>query len=297
MTERLEGKPVAEAIRQRTRTRIEAGLAQGWRKPQLVSVHLGLPTPYYFYLKNQERAATQAGIEFRSEALPAGSGQVELEARLAALEADPAVDGVIVEHPLPAPFDFSQALSRLSPAKDVDGVGWVNLGRLVSGTAVQVPAVDLAGMAIAEHYHIPVSGRRVAVLGRSTTVGLPLALLLLAKGARGDATVLIGHSRTPNLAQALEHTELIMTCVGKPGLLNRSNVPKGAAIIDVGLSSVPDPTKPGGVRAVGDADAADLEGWASALTPVPGGVGPVTVAELMSNALHAWELAHATRSR
>ena len=153
-----------------------------------------------------------------------------------------------------------------------------------------MPAVARAALAIAVHYGLPLDGERVAVVGRSETVGLPLALCLAGKASGINATVTVAHSRTRPLAAALEGARTIFSCVGHPGLLDRSNVPKGAAVVDVGLSSVPDAGARGGSRPAGDANAAALEGWADALTPVPGGVGPVTVAELMSSVARAREL-------
>ncbi|HEV2316572.1 MAG TPA: bifunctional 5,10-methylenetetrahydrofolate dehydrogenase/5,10-methenyltetrahydrofolate cyclohydrolase [Thermoplasmata archaeon] len=293
MTERLDGAPVAERVLQKCRETVAAGRAQGLPVPVLASVHLGASTPFQFYLKRQGKAAATAGIEFRSTPLQPGSGPKDLDTLLSLIDSDTAIHGAIVEHPLPAPFDFEASVSRLRPEKDTDGVGWSNLGHLLSGRPRQVPAVALAALAILEHYAIPLAGHRITVLGRSPTVGLPLAVRLLARGPGGDATVTVAHSRTPDLAATLSGSEVVISCVGQPGLLTRKLIPKGATVIDVGLSSVPDPSKPGGMRAVGDADLVDLDGWAGALTPTPGGVGPVTVSELMANAVHGWELLHA----
>ncbi len=225
----------------------------------------------------------------REEVLAAGEGPEELVGRVRTLSDDRAIDAVLLEHPLPAPFDFLRAISGLSPVKDVDGVSPLSLGLLAAQRPLHAPAVARAALAIARHYGLPLARHRVAVLGRSETVVVPLAMLLLARGV--DATVTIAHSQTAALADALKGASVIFSCAGRPGLLTRANVPQGAAIIDVGLSRVEDPSAPGGGRSVGDADAADLEGWAGALTPVPGGVGPVTVAELMGNTVRAWQLA------
>jgi methylenetetrahydrofolate dehydrogenase (NADP+)/methenyltetrahydrofolate cyclohydrolase len=159
---------------------------------------------------------------------------------------------------------------------------------------VHVPAVALAALAIARHYRLPIDGQPVTVVGRSDTVGLPLALLLTARAPGPDATVTVAHSRTPDLRAALARARVVFSCAGRPGLLTRAVVPEGAAVVDVGLSSVPDATRPSGMRMVGDADPVSLEGWASALTPVPGGVGPVTVASLMASVTRAWEMSRAT---
>ncbi len=290
MTERLEGRPVAAAIDEATRARARAGAAG--RPPLLVSVHRDVDSPFRFYLKRQARAAAAVGVGFREEAIAPGAGPDALIGRLRALDAEPGVDAVLLEHPLPSPYDFSAAIATLRAEKDVDGVGAVNLGRLVGQRPTHVPAVARAALAIARHYHAPIDGERVAVIGRSETVGLPLALALAGRAEGVHATVTIAHSRTADLGRALADARTIFSCVGRPGLLDRTVVPRGSYVIDVGLSSVPDASVPGGSRAVGDADAASLEGWAGGLTPVPGGVGPVTVAELMDGAVRARDLLH-----
>lgn len=288
MTERLLGKPIAEELNAASRS-ATAAISPGDPRPSLVSVHRGLDTPFRFYLRRQARAAEGVGIHFRDEALPPGSGPAELRARLHALDQDPDVHAVLLEHPLPAPFDFYAAVSELRPEKDVDGVGPENLGRLVAQRPIHVPAVARAAVRIAQHYRLPLEGEPVAVLGRSETVGLPLALLLAGKAEGIHATVTVVHSRTRDLPRALSGARTIFSCVGRPGLLNRHNVPEGAHIVDVGISSVPDPERPGSSIAVGDADPRALDGWAGSLTPVPGGVGPVTVAQLMASCVGAWQ--------
>lgn len=296
-TQRLDGRPVAEALRAEIRAAVAEGTARGRPPPSVVSVHRGGATPFSVYLRHQRRQAEELGLAFRDEALPPGADALGLAEALARLDGDPSVDGVLVEHPLPPEMDFAGAVGHLSPEKDLDGVSAENLGRLVQGRPTQVPAVARAALRIARHYRLALAGRPVAVVGRSPTVGIPLALLLLVRGAQGDATVTVAHSQTPALARALAPAEVIFSAVGHPGLLDRSNVPEGASVIDVGLSTVPDPNRPGAVRSVGDADAASLEGWVGALTPVPGGVGPVTVAELFAGAVGAWRGRERPRDR
>ncbi|HYK92707.1 MAG TPA: bifunctional 5,10-methylenetetrahydrofolate dehydrogenase/5,10-methenyltetrahydrofolate cyclohydrolase [Thermoplasmata archaeon] len=290
MTRRLEGKPVADAILARAREAVREGVASGRPMPGLASVHRVAATPFAVYLRRQAKAAEAAGLGFRDEALPPDANAAVLRGRIAELDADPTVHAVILEHPLPADLDFTGAVSLLRPAKDVDGVSPLNLGFLVARHPVQAPAVALGAIAIARHHGLRLSGEHVAVIGRSETVGVPLALLLLARGEGANATVTVAHSKTRHLSAALADSTVIFSCAGQPGLLTRDVVPQGAAVIDVGLSTVPDPSSPSGQRIVGDADAASLEGWADALTPVPGGVGPVTVAQLMANAVHGWTL-------
>jgi methylenetetrahydrofolate dehydrogenase (NADP+) / methenyltetrahydrofolate cyclohydrolase len=288
MTQRLEGKPVAEVLNRESRASIQARLS-GTPSPSLVSVHRGVDSPFRFYLRRQAKAAGEVGVEFREESLAPGGGPADLVERLRSLDRDPAVHAVLLEHPLPPPFDFYAAVSVLRAEKDVDGVSPANLGRLVAQRPAHVPAVALGAVAIARHYRLPLEGERVVVLGRSETVGLPLALLLAGKSSGINATVTVVHSKTRDLKGALSEARTIFSCVGHPGLLTRSVVPEGAHLVDVGLSSVPDPERPGVQKAAGDADPVSLEGWAGSLTPVPGGVGPVTVAQLMASTVLAWK--------
>jgi methylenetetrahydrofolate dehydrogenase (NADP+) / methenyltetrahydrofolate cyclohydrolase len=289
VTTRLDGQPLADAIDRETRAAVAASSA-GTPPPSLVSVHRGLDSPFRFYLRRQAKAAGALGIAFRDQALAAGDGPEQLNAALRQLDRDPAVHGVLVEHPLPAPFDFFRAVDELRPEKDVDGVSPRSLGRLVGQRPVHVPAVARAALDIARHYRLPLDGEAVAVVGRSPTVGLPLAVLLASAAPGGNAAVTLLHSRSGDLAARLRGMRTVFSCVGRPGLLDRSNVPEGSHVVDVGLSSVPDPLRPGRQRAVGDANATALDGWAASLTPVPGGVGPVTVAELMASTVRAWRM-------
>jgi methylenetetrahydrofolate dehydrogenase (NADP+) / methenyltetrahydrofolate cyclohydrolase len=289
VTVRLEGKPVADGIDRATRTAV-ASVGAGVPRPSLVSVHRGVEGPFRYYLKRQAKAAESLGIAFRDEALPPHAGADDLVALLRALDRDPTVHGVLLEHPLGAPFDFVRAVEALRPEKDIDGVSPRSLGRLVVQRPIHVPAVAAAALAIARHYRLPLEGEPVAVVGRSETVGLALALLLAGRAPGANATVTVVHSHTRDLRGALAGARTIFSCAGRPGLLDRTTVSEGAAVVDVGLTAVPDPERPGATRGVGDANADALEGWASALTPVPGGVGPVTVSELMASTVRAWRL-------
>ncbi len=289
VTQRLEGAPVAAALAEETRVVLRHAEA-GDPPATLASVHRGVDSPFQFYRRGQMKAAQAVGIQFRDEALGPEASPQDLLDRVRHLDRDPTVHAVLIEHPLPAPYDFRTAIAHLRPEKDVDGVGTENLGRLLTGDPRHAPAVALAAIAVARHYRVPLEGEPVTVIGRSETVGLPLALLLAARSPGPSATVTIAHSRTRNLRGALAGARTIFSCVGQPGLLTREVVPEGVAIIDVGISSIPDPSRPSGSRAVGDSDLASLEGWASAVTPVPGGVGPVTVAELMRSTARAWDM-------
>jgi methylenetetrahydrofolate dehydrogenase (NADP+)/methenyltetrahydrofolate cyclohydrolase len=289
MTRILDGPPAARAMLDIVEWAIAEGQRGGRPRPVLASVHRAGPSPFSFYLRQQAKTAERVGATFREVPLPESPWPVDLPSLLSRLDADPETHGILLEHPLPSPWPFREAIQRLRPVKDIDGVSPASLGLLSSHHPRHVPAVARAALRLAAHHGISVSGKRVAVVGRSETVGWPLATLLAGPGPQGDATVLVAHSKTPDLSQALEGAEVIFSCAGRPGLLTRMNVPRGCAIIDIGLTSVPDPTRPGGSRPVGDADAESLDGWVDALSPVPGGVGPVTVAALFTNLVAAWD--------
>ncbi|HEV2449220.1 MAG TPA: bifunctional 5,10-methylenetetrahydrofolate dehydrogenase/5,10-methenyltetrahydrofolate cyclohydrolase [Thermoplasmata archaeon] len=283
VTQRLDGKPVAEAILARVRSDVERHAAEGCGPVRLASLYVEGPGAFESYLAQQRRSAERAGVQL--EPVPVSSPE-ELLTRVGELNADPTIPAVLLQHPLPPGYDFRSAIDQLQPEKDVDGAGAVNLGRLVAGAPLHVPAVALAVRELLVHYRIPLGGARVLVIGRSATVGLPLALLLLLRGETGDATVEIAHSKSRDLGKLLKEAEVVVSCAGIPGLLRRENVPSESVVVDVGLSYVADPSRAGGRRSAGDA-APELDGWVRALSPVPGGIGPLTVAELMANVMSA----------
>ncbi len=185
--------------------------------------------------------------------------------------------------PLPGHLDGDRVLLAVDPAKDVDGFHPENLGRLVSGRPRAVACTPKGVLRLLAHYDIPVAGQRVAVVGRSVIVGRPMALLLNLKATMGDATVIMCHSRTPDLAAETRRADVLVAALGRPEFLTREHVAPGAVVVDVGINRVDDPAASKGYRLVGDVAAADLDGHAAALTPVPGGVGPMTIAMLLEN--------------
>lgn len=291
MTRKLDGVPAAAALAQGCEWAVAEGVRKGRPRPVLASVHRSVPTPFRFYLRQQLQMAERVGAIVRDVGLPDAPYPTDLPSLIGRLDADPQVHGVLLEHPLPAPWPYLDAIRTLRPEKDTDGVSPISLGLLASHRPVQIPAVVRAALRLAEHHGVKVAGRRVAVVGRSETVGWPMATVLASPGPMGNATVTVAHSKTPDLAGALAKAEVIFSCAGRPGLLTRSNVPEGCTVIDVGLADAPDPARPGKTRIAGDADAESLEGWVDALSPVPGGVGPVTVAALFANLIGSWERA------
>lgn len=289
MTRVLDGVPAARSLLDSAEWAVAEGVRKGRPPPRLVSVHRGSSSPFSVYLRQQAKTAARIGASFEEIPLPHGPAGVDLVSLLGRLDADERTHGVLLEHPLPKPWPFAEAIDRLRPEKDIDGVSSRSLGLLAARRPVHLPAVVRGALRLAEHHHVRLAGRRVAVIGRSETVGMPMAAVLGQPGPHGDATVTIVHSKTPDLGAAIHDCEVVFSCAGKAGLLTRSNTPRDAIVIDVGLSTVPDPANPARPRVVGDADLADLEGWADAISPVPGGVGPVTVAALFANLVAAWD--------
>jgi methylenetetrahydrofolate dehydrogenase (NADP+)/methenyltetrahydrofolate cyclohydrolase len=244
----------------------------------LATVLVGEDRPSQTYVRIKQRKAAEAGMESRAVELPATISQAELEGRVAALGADPAVNGILVQLPLPAGLDAERVLALLPPEKDVDGLTPLSLGRLVRGQSGLVPCTPLGVMRLLERYGVPTAGTRAVVVGRSTLVGLPLSLLLARKGV--DATVTIAHSRTPELADVCREADILVGAAGSARMITARHVRPGAAVIDVGVSR----TEEGNV---GDVDFDAVQAIAGAITPMPGGTGPMTVACLLENTLAA----------
>jgi methylenetetrahydrofolate dehydrogenase (NADP+)/methenyltetrahydrofolate cyclohydrolase len=247
----------------------------------LATVLIGDDAPSRRYVASKEKQAAAVGMKSRHTELPADATQAEVEAVVAELAADPAVHGILVQLPLPAGLAADPVLDLIPPAKDVDGLTASSLGRLVRGTPALVPCTPRGIMALLEHYEVPISGRRAVVVGRSTLVGLPVALLLAAKGT--DATVTVAHSRTPELAAVCAEADILVSAVGVGRLVTPAFVKPGAAVLDVGISR----TEAG---IVGDVDfdaVAEVVGW---ITPMPGGTGAMTPAMLLENTVDAYVL-------
>lgn len=246
-------------------------------QPGLAVVLVGDDPASAVYVRSKDRAANATGIAVQTIRLPASTSQVELLAHIARLNADPAVDGVLVQLPLPAHIATQAVVEAVDPAKDVDGFHPYNVGRLASGHPVLVPCTPLGVMRLLAEAAIPLEGARALVAGRSTIVGRPLASLLLA----ANATVTLAHSRTHDLAAECHRADIVVASVGKPELVRGNWIAPGATVIDVGVNRLPDG------RLVGDVAFAEAATVAGAITPVPGGVGPMTIACLLENTVRA----------
>ncbi|MBN2170736.1 MAG: bifunctional methylenetetrahydrofolate dehydrogenase/methenyltetrahydrofolate cyclohydrolase FolD [Candidatus Krumholzibacteriota bacterium] len=280
----LDGNALRDAIL----ADIAAELAGVTDPPRLVVVQVGADPASAVYVRNKMRACRTTGVRSEHRHLPAAVDQAELAAVLDALSADPAVHGLLLQLPLPAHLDADDAMRHVDPEKDVDGFHPVNLGRLMAGLPGPRPCTPAGVLALLAKEGIAIRGREVVVVGRSLIVGKPLALLLLEKGGRGDATVTVCHSRTTDLAAHTRRADILVAAVGRPGAITAEMVKEGAVVVDVGINRIADPSSKRGYRLVGDVDFAAVAPRTSAITPVPGGVGAMTVAMLMSNTLDAW---------
>jgi len=269
------------AVRDRILGELAARVEASGRRPGLAVILVGDDPASAVYVRSKGKACEKVGFRHATHVLPTDTSEAEVLDLVARLNADPEIHGILVQIPLPASLDEGRVQRAVDPRKDVDGFHPENLGRLTAGEPASVPCTPLGVRVLLEHYEVPLAGRNVAVVGRSVIVGRPLAMLLSLKGT--DATVTLCHSRTRDLAAVTRQADIVVAALGVPGLLTRDHVAEGAVVVDVGINRVADPAAKKGYRIVGDVDPAAGEGWASAYTPVPGGVGPMTIAMLLSN--------------
>jgi methylenetetrahydrofolate dehydrogenase (NADP+)/methenyltetrahydrofolate cyclohydrolase len=275
----LDGRPVRDAVL----AALKVQVAEAGRAPGLAVVLVGDDPASRVYVGQKEKGCAEVGFRHETHRLAADTPESTLLDLVATLNRDPSIDGILIQMPLPPHIDGDRVLLAVDPAKDVDGFHPENLGRLVSGKPRSVACTPRGVLRLLEHYQIPVAGRRVAVVGRSVIVGRPMALLLNLKAGMGDATVIMCHSRTPDLAAETRRADIVIAALGRAEFITRDHVAPGAVVIDVGINRVDAPERKRGYRLVGDVAAAQMEGHAGALTPVPGGVGPMTIAMLLQN--------------
>jgi methylenetetrahydrofolate dehydrogenase (NADP+) / methenyltetrahydrofolate cyclohydrolase len=261
------------------------------RKPCIALVRVGEDPASVSYVRKKGQTATEIGIESRVLLPPATIDQSALEALVENLNADPGVDGILVQSPLPAHLDERSVFGRISPEKDVDGFHPINLGKLAQEDGSGFVACTPSGiMELLSRSSVSLDGLHVVVIGRSLIVGKPAALLALQRKAGANATVTVCHSRTVNLASIARQADVLIAAIGRPEFVTADMVKPGAVVIDVGINRVPDTSKKAGYRLVGDVHYPSVALVASKITPVPGGVGPMTVAMLMKNTVKAFRL-------
>ena len=283
----LDGKHTSDAIKKQIAAEVEQILANGGRRPKLVAILVGDDGASRTYVNNKEKACQDVGFDSAVLRYPAEISEGELLAKIREINEDPGVDGLIVQLPLPPHIDEDKVINTISPLKDVDGFHASNVGKMVLGEPSFVSATPFGIMALLEHYQIDTKGKHCVVLGRSNIVGRPISNLLSLKENPGDCTVTICHSRTKNVEQYTRMADIVIAAIGIPKFLKEDMVKDGAIVIDVGITRVPDETRPKGYRIVGDVDFENVAPKCSYITPVPGGVGPMTIVSLMRNTLQA----------
>ena len=281
----IDGKAIATRINAESRDAVAALKARAIT-PGLAVVLVGDDPASRAYVRSKDRTCQELGMHSVKHELPASTTQDELVALVRQLNADPAIHGILVQSPPPQHIDETAVIDTIDPRKDVDGFHPVNVAKVALGDPTAfVPCTPLGCQRLLIESGIETRGAHVVVLGRSMIVGKPLALLLMQKGRGGDATVTVAHSRTRNLAEVCRSADILIAAIGQPEFVKADFVREGATVIDVGINRVDDPTSPKGSKLVGDVAFAEVAPKCRAITPVPGGVGPMTIAMLMANTI------------
>lgn len=285
----LNGKETAGAIKKEIAAKVREMVGRGERPPHLVAVIVGENGASKTYVANKEKNCAEVGFTSTVLRFPADISQDQLLKEIARLNADDSVDGFIVQLPLPAHIDEDKVINAIDPEKDVDGFHPTNVGKMMLGEESFVSATPYGIMLLLDHYGIETSGKHCVVLGRSNIVGRPIANLLSRKAIPGDCTVTVCHSRTKDIARYTRDADIIIAAIGIPEFLKGDMVKDGAVIVDVGITRVAADNEKG-YRIVGDVEFDSVAPKSSYITPVPGGVGPMTIISLMKNTFRAREL-------
>ena len=283
----IDGKAVATKIKQEIATEVESIIANGGKRPHLAAILVGHDGGSETYVANKVKACEECGFKSTLIRYEADVTEEELLAKVAELNSDNDIDGFIVQLPLPKHIDEQKITEAIDYRKDVDGFHPVNAGRLAIGLPCFLSATPNGIMELLARYNIDTKGKKCVVLGRSNIVGKPMANLMMQKHVPGDATVTVCHSHTENIAEECRRADIIIAALGQPHFLKADMVKEGAVVIDVGTTRVPDATRKSGFRLCGDVDYDNVAPKCSYITPVPGGVGPMTIVSLMKNTLLA----------
>jgi methylenetetrahydrofolate dehydrogenase (NADP+)/methenyltetrahydrofolate cyclohydrolase len=283
----IDGKATSKKVKKRIAAEVAKMIDNDEKAPHLVAVLIGADPASEFYVKSKEKACRAVGITSSVYKHSAKTTENELLEIVDFLNNDPEVDGFIVQLPLPDHINVDRIIDRINPAKDVDGFHPMNIGKMVLGAPTYLPATPAGIMMMIEEYKIETSGKNVVVLGRSNIVGTPISIMLSRKSKPGNATVTLCHSRTENLKEVTAQADIIIAAIGQPEFVTADMVKKGVVIIDVGIHRVDDKTKEKGYRITGDVAFDEVSKKASLITPVPGGVGLMTIAALLENTLKA----------
>lgn len=285
----LDGKKVSEEIKNEIAIEVQALLAKGQKVPHLAAVIVGTNGASLTYVGSKVRTCQKIGFKSTLVELPETITEQELLAKIYELNNDDEIDGFIVQLPLPKHINEQTILMAIDPDKDVDGFHPTNFGRMALELDAFIPATPFGILELLDRNKVETKGKHVVVIGRSNIVGRPMSILMSQKGMAGNATVTLAHSHTQNLTELCKQADIIVTALGVPEFLKADMVKDGVVIVDVGITRVPDATNPKGYVIKGDVDFENVKQKASWITPVPGGVGPMTIAMLMKNTLFARE--------
>ncbi len=283
----LDGQLASRTIRDSLKIDVAALVAAGKKVPHLAAVLVGNNGASETYVNAKVKACAEIGFKSTLMRVEDNISEHKLLSLIETLNGDPDIDGILVQLPLPKHISDEKVILAIDPAKDVDGFHPVNVGKLVLGSPTFVSATPHGIMLLLQHYKIDTRGKTAAVIGRSNIVGRPMSILLSANSNPGNCTVTLCHSQTVNIAEVCRNSDLVIAALGKPGFLKADMVKDGAVVIDVGITRVADVSKKSGFALKGDVDFAGVAPKCSYITPVPGGVGPMTIAALMKNTFHA----------
>ena len=285
----LDGKKTSEALKQEIAEEVKQLKNQGKKVPHLAAVLVVDDGASLTYVGSKVKACEQVGFASTLVKLPADISEEKLLQEIAKLNANPEIDGYIVQLPLPKHINEQKILLAIDPTKDVDGFHPANFGRMALDMEAFIPATPFGIMELLKRYKVPTKGKHVVVVGRSHIVGRPISILLSQKGDQGNATVTLTHSHTPNLADLTRQADIVVMALGIPEFLKGDMVKEGVTVIDVGITRLKDDSNSKGYRIVGDVAFNEVKEKASYITPVPGGVGPMTIAMLLKNTLLAYK--------
>lgn len=288
----LNGKETAQAIKDALKLEVAQLSSRGNPVPHLVAILVGNNGASETYVASKVKACQEVGFKSTLIRLEEEISELKLLEIIRGLNGDPEVDGILVQLPLPKHISDEEVINTIDPLKDVDGFHPNNVGRMVLGQPTFVPATPYGIMLMLEHYKVETKGKHAVVIGRSNIVGRPMSILLSGASYPGNCTVTICHSSTVNLKEICRSADIIVAALGRPGFVTEDMVKEGAVVVDVGITRVEDPTKKSGYRISGDVDYANVAPKCSFITPVPGGVGPMTIAALMKNTFRACAVKH-----
>lgn len=285
----LDGKATSRAIQAEIAETVDQRIRDGFKRPHLAAVLVGDDGASQTYVNSKVKACERCGFESTLVTRPSETTEEELLQVVADLNANPDIDGFIVQLPLPKHINEQKVIEAVHPSKDVDGFHPSSVGKMALNLPTFLPATPYGIIQLLERYEVPTSGKHCVVIGRSHIVGSPMSILMARNAYPGNATVTLTHSRTQDLKAICKQADILVVALGRPAFVTADMVKEGATVVDVGITRVPDETAPRGYRIVGDVHYAEVAPKCAFITPVPGGVGPMTIASLLKNTLHAAE--------